>query len=112
MHGNWTNGRELNDQKAIAKSLLKLRLDSNTAAQFAKATGVNAVVLTQIGTKMSTTAPLDPAETNVLGRFDLALSAILDDVYQHADQRYRNWAKLTACVVAILVGIRRRIRFA
>jgi hypothetical protein len=48
---------------------------------------------------------LDQTETNVLGRFDLALSAILDDAYQHADQRYRNWAKLSATFVAILLAL-------
>jgi hypothetical protein len=105
LHGNWINGRELNDQKAIAKSLIKLRLDSTTAAQFANSTGVDEQILSRVGAKMSNNTPLDPTETNVLGRFDLALSAILDDAYQHADQRYRNWAKLTASVVATLLAI-------
>ena len=105
LHGNWINGRELDDQKAIAKSLVKLRLDSNTATQFATATGVDKTILAQVGAKMSNNTPLDPTETNTLGRFDLALSAILDDAYQHADQRYRNWAKLTASFVAILLAL-------
>lgn len=105
LHGNWINGRELNDQKAIAKSLIKLRLNSDTASRFATATGVDAAILAQVGAKMSNNPPLDAAETNVLGRFDLALSAILDDAYQHADQRYRNWAKLTASFVAILLAL-------
>jgi hypothetical protein len=104
LHGNWINGRELNDQKAIAKSLIKLRLDTKTAVQFANATGVDAQILTRVGAKMSNNTPLDPAETNVLGRFDLALSAILDGAYQHADQRYRNWSKLTASFVAVLLA--------
>jgi hypothetical protein len=104
LHGNWINGRELDDQKAIAKSLIKLRLDSTTAPQFAKATGVDGPVLAQVGAKMSNNTPLDPTETNVLGRFDLALSAILDGAYQHADQRYRNWSKLTATFVAVLLA--------
>jgi hypothetical protein len=105
LQGNWINGRELNDQKAIAKSLIKLRLDSTTAPQFSTATGVDKQILSQIGAKMSNNTPLDPAETNVLGRFDLALSAILDDAYQHADQRYRNWSKLTASFVAVLLAL-------
>lgn len=104
LHGNWVNGRELNDQKAIAKSLIKLQLNSNTAAQFAKATGVDPQILSQVGAKMSNNTPLDQAETNVLGRFDLSLSAILDDAYQHADQRYRNWSKLTASFIAVLLA--------
>lgn len=101
LHGNWINGRSLDDQKAIAKSLIKLRLDGSTAAQFAAATGVSPEALKQVGIKMASNAPLDPIETNALGRFDLALSAILDDAYQHADQRYRNWAKVAAAFVAV-----------
>jgi hypothetical protein len=105
LHGNWINGRELNDQKAIAKSLIKLRLNSVTATQFAKATSVDAEALGKVATKMSNGTPFEEADTNVLGRFDLALSAILDDAYQHADQRYRNWTKLTATFVAILLAL-------
>ncbi len=104
LHGNWINGRELNDQKAIAKSLIKLRLDSKTATQFAKATGVDAQILSQIGAKMGNNTSLNATETDVLGRFDLALSAVMDSAYQHADQRYRNWSKLTASIVAILLA--------
>jgi hypothetical protein len=105
LHGNWVNGRELNDQKAIAKSLIKLRLNPATAKEFADATGVDAQILSQVGAKMSDNSPLEAKEINVLGRFDLALSAILDDAYQHADQRYRNWSKLTATFVAILLAL-------
>ena len=104
LHGNWINGRELNDQKSIAKSLIKLRLDSETAARFAAATGVDEAILGVVGSKMLNNTPLDPTETNVLGRFDLALSAILDGAYQHADQRYRNWAKLAATCVAVILA--------
>jgi len=105
LHGNWINGRELDDQKSIAKSLIKLRLNSGTAEKFAAATGVDETILAAVGAKMSNNTPLDAPETNVLGRFDLALSAILDDAYQHADQRYRNWAKLAATCVAVLLAV-------
>jgi hypothetical protein len=104
LHGNWINGRELEDQKAIAKSLIKLLLGPDTAGQFAKATGVNANGLLTVGTKMSNNTAFDDSDANVLGRFDLSLSAILDDAYQHADQRYRNWAKLAATFVAVLLS--------
>jgi hypothetical protein len=104
LHGNWVNGRELTDQKAIAKSLIKLRLNDTTAKQFASATGVTEAILKSVGGKMSNNTPLSPDETNVLGRFDLALSAILDDAYQHADQRYRNWAKLAAMLISVILA--------
>ncbi len=105
LHGNWINGTALADQKAIAKSLIKLRLNAATALAFAAATGVDATVLKTTGEKMSGGTKLEPAETNVLGRFDLALTAILDDGYQHADQRYRNFAKLAAMIVSIILAL-------
>lgn len=105
LHGNWINGTALADQKAIAKSLIKLRLNDATAAGFAAATGVDADVLKSVATRMATGQALDPDEMNVLGRFDLALTAILDSGYQHADQCYRNWSKLAAMVISTLLAL-------
>jgi hypothetical protein len=105
LHGNWINGMALADQKAIAKSMLKLRLNADTAELYAQATGVSSAVLRSVGDKMSLGSKLDDAEMNVLGRFDLGLSAILDDAYQHADQRYRNAAKLAATAFALLLAV-------
>lgn len=105
LHGNWINGTPISDQKAIAKSLVKLRLDATTADGLARATGVNAAILKTVGEKMSSGAKLGPEEVNVLGRFDLALAAILDDGYQHADQRYRNSAKLAAMIVSTILAV-------
>ena len=39
------------------------------------------------------------------GRFDLLLSALLDQGYQRADQRYRNSAKLLAVFIAMFLAI-------
>ena len=105
LHGNWINGRGLEDQKAIAKSLIKLQLSVATSRQFAIATGVDAEQLSAVGAKMSNNEALDPTQVNVLGRFDLELSGILDDAYQHADQRYRNWSKLAATCVAVILAL-------
>lgn len=105
LHGNWINGTAMADQKAIAKSLIKLRLNATTAEAFAHATGVDAAILKTTGQKMSNGTKLEPEETNVLGRFDLALTAILDDGYQHADQRYRNFSKLAAMIVATILAL-------
>jgi hypothetical protein len=84
--------------------LIKLRLEPSTATQFATATGVDAVQLNALAEKMFNNSKLEDSDANVLGRFDLALSAILDDAYQHADQRYRNWAKLAATCVAVILA--------
>jgi len=105
LHGNWINGVALADQKAIAKSLIKLRLDADTSAAFAAATDVDAATLKSAGEKMTSGTTLDPKEMNVLGRFDLALSAILDDGYQHADQKYRNNTKIAATIIATALAL-------
>ena len=48
---------------------------------------------------------MDQQESDTFGRFDLFLMALLDDAYNHADQRYRNASKSIAAVVAVLLSI-------
>ena len=105
LHGNWINGSPLADQKAIAKSLVKLRLSEGSAGDFAKATDVEEKVLTGVAKAMRAGTKLSDEQTNALGRFDLALTAIIDDGYQHADQRYRNSAKVLASLVAVVLAV-------
>jgi hypothetical protein len=105
LHSNWINGAPLGDQKAIAKSLLKLRLTPATAESFARATNVDAGVLRAVATSMVNGDDLTQPQANALGRFDLALTAALDDAYQHADQRYRNAAKVLAAIVAVVLAL-------
>jgi hypothetical protein len=105
LHGNWINGAPLGDQKAIAKSLIKLRLSAQTAGAFAAATGVDPNALSGVATGMTTGAALTPEQINVLGRFDLVLTSIVDEGYHRADQRYRNCAKVWASVVAVVLAI-------
>jgi hypothetical protein len=105
LHGNWINGRPLADQKAIAKSPIKLRLDGSTAKRFAGLTDVKPAVLEVVGAKMAAGEKLTDEEMNALGRFDLGLTEILDDAYQHADQCYRNYAKQCAMRIAVLLAL-------
>ncbi len=71
---------------------------------YAAATQVDAKVLTDVATCMTTGEALNAAQSNTLGRFDLALTAILDAAYQRAEQRYRNACKAWAGVVAIVLA--------
>jgi len=105
LHGNWINGKPLADQKTIAKSLLKLQLSPATAADFAKATGVDAATLSAVAASMTSGTALTSAQSDVLGRFDLALTVILDRGYQRADQKYRNASKVLAMVFAIVLAV-------
>ena len=104
LRANWLNGMPLGDQRAIAKSLIKLRFNGDTAAHLAGVTGVNAKVLTDIAGLVSTGAPLEPNQADVFGRFDLILTTILDQAYQRADQSYRNTARVWSIVAAIVLA--------
>lgn len=114
LRANWLNGMALGDQKAAAKALIKLNLTTTNAANLAKRTGTDAGLLTSIAQKITPTPQtsadgkpiqLTPAESDAFGRFDVALSALLDQAYQRADQRYRNSAKLLAFVFAIVLAL-------
>ena len=105
LHGNWISGRPLTEQKAIARSMIELRLSGATAAQFAQATEVNSALLKIIGEKLAGGAALEPAESNVFARFGLSLAGLLDDGFQHADQRYQNWTKFAAMLFAIVLSV-------
>ncbi len=104
LYANWINGTPMADQKAIAKSLIKLRLSPANAAFLAGKVGVDPAILTSVATKISTGAALTSSEADVFGRFDLLLSTALDEGYQRADQRYRNWCKAMAIPVSVILG--------
>ena len=101
---NWLNGASASDSKSTAKSLIKLRLNSTTAPDLAKATGVDAGILSSVAASLDSGEALTQEQLNVYGRFDLLLSTMIDRAYQRADQRYRNNAKAFACVVAIALA--------
>ena len=112
LRANWLNGMALADQKAVAKSLIKLSLNESTAERMAAATGLDRNALQGIAAKLSgrlDTAEgkpgLTPTETDAYGRFDLLLSAMLDQGYERADQRYRSSAKLLAVPVAVALAL-------
>ena len=112
IRANWLNGMALADQKAVAKALIKLSLNEDTAERMARATGLDQDTLQKIAEKLSGKLdtstgkpPLTPTETDLYGRFDLLLSAMLDQAYERADQRYRNSAKLLAVVVAVALAL-------
>jgi len=104
LRANWLNGTALADQKAIAKTLMKLRLDAQNAVHLSKATGVDETTLKAVAEKIATGQALSQPETDVFGRFDLILTTMLDEGYQRADQIYRNSAKAWSVVVAVVLA--------
>jgi len=105
LKSNWINGMAKDDQVAIAKSLVKLRLDESSAPFLARLTGVNPDGLISVASKISSGTPLGKNESDVYGRFDLVLTTLLDQAYQRGDQQYRNTAKICAVFASVILAL-------
>jgi len=109
LQANWFNGTDLGSQKSIAKSLIKLNLTAENAAALAAVTGVDPGILTAVATSIANGTALTSGQSDFLARFDLILTALLDEAYQRSDQVYRNgtraWATATSTVLALIGGI-------
>ncbi len=105
LKANWFNGTDLGSQKSIAKSLIKLNLNDTNAAALAAATGVESSVLAAVATSIKAGTPLTAVQSDVYARFDLIITALLDETYQRADNVYRNWTRAIAALVALLLAI-------
>jgi hypothetical protein len=105
LRANWYSGQELTSQKAIAKSLIKMGLNAGNAAALSKATGVDAGLLKIVAEKTSSGAALLPNESDANARFDFILTALLDELYQHADQAYTNGTRILAFVFSLMLAI-------
>ena len=105
LKANWFNGTALTDQKAIAKSLIKLNLNATNAADLAAATGIDAASLTGIAAKIAAGTSLNADESNVYARFDIVITALLDETYQRSDNSYTNWTRAFAAAVAVALAV-------
>jgi hypothetical protein len=101
---NWVNGVDVGSQKAIAKSLIKLHLSPGNSAELALRTNVDPVLLQQVAASIVSGTALTQQQSDAYARFDLIVTATLDEIYQHADQVYRNWTRGLAAVIAILLA--------
>lgn len=105
VEANWVNGVDLASQKAIAKSLIKLNLSPGNAPALAAKTNVDAALLANVAQKMANGGALLQPESDVYSRFDLIVTALLDEAYQFSDQVYRNGLRTLAAVVAVLLAL-------
>jgi hypothetical protein len=102
---NWVNGNDLGNQKTIAKSLIKLHMSAGNAAALAAATNVDAALLMQAAASIEAGAALSQQQTDAYSRFDLIVTALLDEVYQHADAYFRNWMRGLAAAIAVVLAV-------
>jgi hypothetical protein len=105
LEANWMNGSHLGSQKAIAKSLVKLNMNPRNAPALAVATGVDPDALKTIATKIAAGTSLVSSESDVFARFDLIVTALLDEAYQRSDQAYRNWTRALAALIAVALAL-------
>ena len=102
---NWINGMDLGSQKAIAKSLIKLHLSAGNAGALAQVANVDAELLQQVAVCIASGTSLSQPQSDVYARFDLIVTAQLDQCYQHADQSFRNWTRALAAGIAVLLAL-------
>jgi hypothetical protein len=102
---NWVNGTDLASQKAIAKSLIKLHLSAGNAAALAVATNVDPALLTEVATSIVSGTALTQPQSDAYARFDLIVTAMLDESYQQSDQVYRNWTRGLSALIAVALAL-------
>jgi hypothetical protein len=105
VEANWVNGVDLASQKAIAKSLIKLHLSPANAAAVAIKANVDPAVLTAVAASLTNGTLLSQAEGDANSRFDLIVTALLDEAYQLSDQVYRNWTRSFAATLAVALAV-------
>ena len=105
LESNWINGAHLADQKAIAKSLVKLHLSAGNAAQVAAVVNLDPAALAAVAAGMASGAPLTEPQSDLWSRFDLIVTAMLDESYQRADQYFRNAMRGLAAGIALLLAV-------
>lgn len=105
LESHWMSGTDLGSQKAIAKSLIKLNLNSRSAVTLADATGLDPAALKIIAGKIGDGTSLSSIESDVFARFDLIVTVLLDEAYHRSDQLYRNWTRAFAAAIAIALAL-------
>lgn len=111
LKGNWFNGTDLASQKSIAKSLIKLHLNSSNAETLAKTTSLDPTAFKAVVDKLGRVdeqgkpVGLLPTEADLYARFDLIVTAMLDETYQMADQDYRNATRALAVVFSVSLSL-------
>ena len=102
---HWINGRPRVEQIGIIRAMVRLGLNADTAETLATFGGVNGVVLTVAAKRLADGEPLDETQINAIGRVESAVEARLDGAFDLADQAYRNWSRVLAGLVSVILAI-------
>lgn len=109
VQANWINGMAKDDQKAVARALVKLGLTPATAPGLAAAVKVDADALTKVAQKLASGEALLDPDLNLLGRLNAVLDTLLDSGFERADQQYKNVNRLLAGAVAVGLALVARL---
>jgi hypothetical protein len=105
LEANWANGNDVTSQKAIAKSLIKLHLSESSAPHVAAKANVDPAQLTQVAANIVSGTSLTQQQSDAYARFDLIVTAMLDEAYQISEQVYRNSTRTLAAAVAVALSL-------
>jgi len=105
IRAHWINGRPRDEQLGMIRSLLRLGLRPDTAAQLAVIGDVKADGLGQAAAKLAEGLALDETEINLIGRAEAAVGARLDAAFDLAEQAYRNVARVLAGLFAVGLAV-------
>jgi hypothetical protein len=105
IRANWINGVAKEDQKAAARSLIRLGLSSKTIGSLAAAGRVSETSLKDVLERVETGGVLTTEDAQLLGRLNAAIDASMDAGFERGDQSYRNAARLTAGIFSVLLSL-------
>ena len=61
-------------------------------------------LLTAVAKSIASSTALTQPQSDAYARFDLIVTALIDEAYQHADQVYRNWTRALAALLAVALA--------
>ena len=105
LRAQWRNGRDKDTQKSVVRALVRQGLTVGDTDEVARFCNVDAAALRALIEKLKQGGDPTTAEGNMLGRIDAVIGFQIDAAYERADQQYRNVARATAGLLAILLGI-------
>jgi hypothetical protein len=102
LEANWKIGADVIYQRETAKSLVKIHLSPNNAAATATSVNIDPNLLRYAAVSLNTGESLPKADHNIYKRFELVVSALLDQAFQGASRTYRNSMKFWAAVICVI----------
>ncbi len=106
IEANWVGGTDVLTQKSAAKSLVTMHLTAENAAAVAARTTVDPIALASIAAKIASGTALSSYEVNVKSRFDVVVTALLDQAFEQSNSSYRHsMIVLSGCMCLLLAQI-------